>query len=98
MTLAVFSDDFPFMKPFLSVCLSFSGVCMAGRVRTVISASLTRAVYTEPALNPGSASVTLTGVDNSVTKVSTRQFDFFSLLFCFCFLTFNTNPVLTSQI
>lgn len=69
---------------------------MVGRVPIVISASLTRAVYTEPALNPGSASVTLTGVDNSVTKVSTRSFDFFSL--CFCFLTFSTNPILNSQI
>lgn len=47
---------------------------MAGRVRIVINASLTQAVYMEPALNPGSVSVTLTGADNSVIKVSTLSF------------------------
>lgn len=46
-----------------------ASVCMAGRVHTVINASLTRAVYMEPALNPGSVSVTPTGADNSVTKI-----------------------------
>jgi len=64
-------------KSYLRVYLVLSGVCMAGRVRTVISASLTRAVYMGPALNHGSASVTLTGVDNSVTKVSTHLFYLF---------------------
>lgn len=77
MTVAVYSGNFAFIKPNFRLYLSLSGVCMAGRVCTVINASLTRAVYTGPAMNPGSASVTLTGVDNSVTKVSTLSFYLF---------------------
>lgn len=77
VTVAVYSGNFAFIMPYFKLYFSLSGVCMAGRVCTVINASLTRAVYTGPAMNPGSASVKRTGVDNSVTKVSTHSFYLF---------------------